>query len=481
VPGDKSISHRAVLFAAMAEGTSRLSGVLDSADVRATIAAVSALGASVKLVPDGRGALAGTVTGWGASGSQAPTSDGGSQVHTGASGPQAPIGGDGLIDCGNSGTTARLLMGALAGWPVRVTLTGDASLTSRPMRRVTEPLSQAGAQFVASESGTLPVAVVGTEGLKATENVLPVASAQVKGALILAGLRAHGRTRVTESAASRNHTELMLPAFGVPVGTDEARHAAWVDGPVSLRATDIDIPGDPSSAAFMAAAVLLVPSSEVRLTGISLNPTRMGFFRAVRRMGAHVVVTGRGAAGDGASGQGATGCGAAGHGTADQGRPDGHSASGPTAAAEPVGDVHVAWSPGLHATEVTPAEVPSLVDEIPALALLATQAAGTTRFTGIGELRVKESDRLTALAEALTALGAQAKAGEDWLEVTGPCAPRACRLDALGDHRLAMCWALAGLIADGSVTVAGYEAVETSYPTFADDLGALGYCGSQAG
>ncbi|MBW6468657.1 MAG: 3-phosphoshikimate 1-carboxyvinyltransferase [Coriobacteriia bacterium] len=415
VPGDKSLSHRAVLFAAMAEGTSRLAAVLDSEDVRASIAAVRALGANVDITAAGDRGLELTVTGWG------------------AEGPRTP---DVPIDCGNSGTTARLLLGILAGWASEVTLVGDESLSKRPMGRVTDPLARMGASFE-SPTGTLPVTLRGG-GLKGIDYVTPVASAQVKSAILLAGVQASGRTTVREPASSRDHTELLLPAFGVPVGRDSAARAAWVDGPATVRASDITVPGDPSSAAFIVVAGLLVPGSRITVSGVGLNPTRIAYLDVLDRMGADIRIQPTEAAG-----------------------------------AEPTGTVHVGYTPELRAVVVRAAEVPALVDEIPVLALLATQAAGETRFEDVGELRVKESDRLAAVIEALTLLGASARAEGDTLVVQGPSELRGTGLDSHGDHRLAMTWALAGLAADGPVTVSGFEAVDVSYPSFSADLAAL--------
>jgi 3-phosphoshikimate 1-carboxyvinyltransferase len=417
VPGDKSISHRAVLFSAISDGPCGLAGVLDSEDVRATITAVRSLGAKVdEHGSDARGLLL-EVTGWG------------------SAGPTRPLG---PIDCGNSGTTARLLMGALAGWDVEATLTGDASLSARPMRRVTEPLAAMGARLRMSPAGTLPVTVRGGE-LRAMRYESPVASAQVKSAVLLAGVRAYGRTTVVEPAPSRDHTERMLPAFGVGVGRDCGEGCVWVDGPEVLHGTDVEVPGDPSSAAFLVAAACIVPGSAVELPDIALNPTRTGFLRVLARMGARVGAV-------------------------------------PTrnAGAEPIGRITAEHEGALVATTVAATEVPSLVDEVPVLAVVATQAAGTTRFEGVGELRVKESDRLAAIAEGLTALGAVVRSGDDWLEIDGPARLKGCDLDSLGDHRLAMAWAVAALIAGGSVGIERWESVAVSYPRFEADLESLG-------
>lgn len=423
VPGDKSLSHRAVLFSAMAEGVSHVSGVLDSADVRSTIAAVEALGARVALERSEDGSLAGEIVGWG------------------AAGPKSPVE---AIDCGNSGTTARLLMGVLAGWDVEVTLIGDASLSARPMGRVTSPLESMGARFDMSEKGTLPVTVYGSSTLRPFGYASPIASAQVKTAILLAGSRAAGGVRVTEPAASRDHTELLLPAFGVSVMVDRATCSAALCGPVVLAATDVDVPRDPSSAAFMVSAALLIPGSEIVIPGVSLNETRVGFLRVLQRMGGDIEVI-----------------------------------EGACAGSERVGTFNVRFTPSLTATLVTESEVPSLVDEVPVLALVAARALGTTRFEGVGELRVKESDRLQAIVEGLTALGVVVRSGDDWLEVDGIATLGGATLSSLHDHRLAMVWALAGLVGDGIVTVEGFEAVDVSYPRFADDITSLSNCSTR--
>ena len=427
VPGDKSISHRAVLFSAMAEGTSLVAGVLDSADVRSTIAAVEALGAQVSLGPADDGSLRGSIAGWG------------------SSGPKPRVG---AVDCGNSGTTARLLLGVLAGWPVEAELVGDDSLQRRPMQRVTEPLESMGAVFEYRGDGRLPVVSKGPKkvpGGGSTPPLLspitytsPVASAQVKTAVLLAGLRAEGWTSVSEPAQSRDHTERLLPSFGVPVVTDPAHHQSAVVGPASLMATDISVPGDPSSAAFLVVAAVLVPGSEVRIADVALNPTRTGFVRALQRMGARVNVVG----------------------AFDSGH-------------EPVGTIVARFEPSLHGCVVRPWEVASLVDEVPVLALVATQSRGFTRFERVSELRVKESDRLAAVVSGLRDLGAVAWEDGDDLVVSGPCRLTGGPLDSLGDHRLAMTWALAGLVSVHPVAVGGFDAVEVSFPGFAEKLDAL--------
>jgi 3-phosphoshikimate 1-carboxyvinyltransferase len=415
VPGDKSLSHRAVLFSAMAEGTTLLRGLLDSADVRSSIDAVRALGAHVELAEQSDGSLGGTIRGWG------------------GRGPRTP---NGPIDCGNSGTTARLLMGVLAGWPVEVTLVGDESLSRRPMRRVTEPLGEMGVSFETAEGGTLPITMHRCAAPTALDYRSPVASAQVKSAILLAGLRANGRTTVVEPSLSRDHTERLLPDFGVPVDIDETGPSASVVGPALLTSPgEVVVPRDPSSAAFITAAALVVPGSRVRLPGVSLNETRTGFLRVLERMGGHL-----------------------------------HVVPFPETGKERVGEVNVRYSPAMTGTTVTAAEIPALVDEVPILAFVATQIEGETRFEGVGELRVKESDRFTAIIDGLVALGADVSGDGDTLVVRGPSALHGATLDSLGDHRLAMTWAVAGLVAAEEVCVERYSAVDVSYPRFAQDM-----------
>lgn len=416
VPGDKSISHRAVLFASIARGSSRLTGVLDSADVRATIAAVVSLGAGLDMESLSDGQLDLVIEGWGLEG---------------------PRPGGGPIDCGNSGTTARLLMGVLANAPFTFDLRGDESLSSRPMDRVAEPLRRMGAEILLSEGDTLPAYVHGGE-LRAIRYEMSMASAQVKSAILLAGLGAEGRTVVVEPAPSRDHTERLLPAFGVGVGRSRGDHSCWVDGPVPLIASDVDVPGDPSSAAFLMAAALIVPGSSLTVSGVALNPTRTGFLRVLEAMGARVSAVPTGASG-----------------------------------AEPSGSLEAQHGGSLRGTVVKASDIPSLIDEVPVLAVVATQASGVTRFEGVGELRVKESDRLAAVEEGLTALGATVRTGADWLEIEGPTRLVGCDLESRGDHRLAMAWAVAGLAASSPVGVANWQAVDVSYPRFAADLEAL--------
>ena len=415
VPGDKSISHRSVLFSAMAEGTSHVSGVLDSADVRSSIGAVCALGAEVNLEKQPDGSLAGDISGWG------------------GKGPSQP---EGAIDCGNSGTTVRLLMGVLAPWDITVELTGDDSLRRRPMRRIATPLELMGARFAPEGATTLPLSITGTRGLAAISYDSPVASAQLKTAILLAGIFAAGTTSVREPAPSRNHTELMLPGFGVDV--EAAPGEASVAGGQSLHACDVDVPGDPSSAAFMACAAALRPDSAIDIENVSLNEARIGFARVLERMGADIALKPTGSAGE-----------------------------------EPCGTISVSYVGHLHSCEVVGREIASLVDEIPVLALVAAHAEGTTVFHEVGELRVKETDRLAAILEGLSKLGVRAWAEGDDLHIEGKpglVAPEGLVFDSLGDHRLAMTWSLVGFTGAHPVSIHDFEAVRVSYPGFRADI-----------
>ena len=415
VPGDKSISHRSVLFSAMAEGTSHVSGVLDSADVRSSIGAVRALGAEVNLEKRPDGSLAGDIRGWG------------------GLGPSQP---EGAIDCGNSGTTVRLLMGVLAPWDITVELTGDDSLRRRPMRRIAAPLELMGARFAPEGATTLPLSITGTRGLAAISYDSPVASAQLKTAILLAGIFASGTTSVHEPALSRNHTELMLPGFGVDV--EAAPGEASVAGGQSLHACDVDVPGDPSSAAFMACAAALRPDSAIDIENVSLNEARIGFARVLERMGADITLKPTGSAGE-----------------------------------EPCGTISVSYVEHLRSCEVAGREIASLVDEIPVLALVAAHAEGTTVFHEVGELRVKETDRLAAILEGLSKLGVRAWAEGDDLHIEGKpglVVPEGLVFDSLGDHRLAMTWSLVGFTGAHPVSICDFEAVRVSYPGFRADI-----------
>ena len=409
VPGDKSISHRAVLFAAMAEGTSRLSGVLDSEDVRSSLGAVSKLGAKVNLEKAPDGSLYGGITGWGAKGPIAPGEP---------------------IDCGNSGTTTR---------DIEVELTGDDSLRRRPMRRVSGPLSRMGAKFLPEGQDTLPLTIHGTRNLKALDYDAPVASAQVKTAILLAGLSADGTTRVTEPSPSRNHTELMLPEFGAH--TTAASGVAEVVGPTTLKASEVVVPGDPSSAAFIACAAALIPGSAIQIEGVSLNPARIGFLRTLEQMGV-----------------------------------DASRRSVSSSGKELSGIISVQYCDKLHGCEVPADKIPSLVDEVPVLALVAAHAKGITVFRGVDELRVKETDRVAAVIDGLTKIGVDAWADGSDLFIEGNpdlVIPEGVKFETGKDHRLAMTWALAGLSGNCPVQVADFESCAVSYPAFLYDIRSL--------
>lgn len=420
VPSDKSISHRAVLFAGLAEGASHLERLLPSDDVLSSLAAVRALGAKVDLAQGPRG-LSGTIEGF--AGEPRPVQDD----------RCGPLG----IDCGNSGTTTRLLLGMTCGLGVSLQLHGDASLSARPMERVMRPLRQMGARFEC-EGGHLPVRVLPTRGLEAVSYTTEQASAQVKSAVLLAALQAQGTTSVTEPAASRDHTERLLPAFGVPVRIEGL--TASLTGPAKLHAHDMGVPGDPSSAAFVAVTAALVEGSDVTIEDVALNPTRTGAFRVLERMGADI--------------------------SYENMREEG---------AEPVGDVRVRYSPRLHGTVVAPEEIPSLIDEVPVLALAAAAAEGETAFEHAGELRVKESDRFQAVLDLMRALGIRAFGEGDDLHIAGgkPRAAGTLELETRHDHRLAMTYYLAGIAFGLDVRLDDPACVSVSWPGFYDDVAAL--------
>ena len=402
VPGDKSISHRAVLLGSIADGETSVRGFGRSQDTEATIGAVRALGATVH--DDEVDAL--RIEGVGLRGLRDPGEP---------------------IDCGNSGTTIRLLAGILAGGPGRFELTGDDSLRRRPMERIAGPLVQMGAQ-VETTDGTPPLTIDGGE-LHGIRYELPVASAQVKSCVLLAGLYAQGRTTVVEPLPTRDHTELMLQAGGVQVRRQQRRISV---GPAErLLLGEIVVPGDFSAAAPFIVAATLLPGSELTVHDVGLNPRRTGLLDVLARMGARVTIFHR------------------------------HRRGG-----EPVGDVEV-LSAELVATAVTGDEVPLLVDELPLFALAASSAHGTSRVEGARELRVKETDRIETVTASLRALGARVTATEDGLEIRGvPTRPRGGSMSSHGDHRIAMLGAVAGLVSRDGVQLGGSEAVAVSFPGF---------------
>jgi 3-phosphoshikimate 1-carboxyvinyltransferase len=419
VPGDKSISHRALMLGALAAGETTIDGLLTGADVIATADAMAALGATIH-----RGGPGETWRVWGR-------------------GVGALVEPDDVLDLGNSGTSARLLMGVLAGHPVSAVMTGDASLRRRPMGRVIAPLSRIGAQIAARSGGRLPLTVTGTAEPMPIDYVLPVASAQVKSAVLLAGLNAPGETSVIEPEETRDHTELMLSAFGAQVRvarTDQGRRATLV-GEAELTGRPVQVPADPSSAAFPLVAGLLVPGSRVDLPAVGMNPHRTGLFTTLREMGAALSV---------------------------------HNER--TQAGEPVADL-VAEAGALQAVEVPAARAPAMIDEYPVLCVAAALAHGRTVMHGVGELRVKESDRLDAMARGLEACGVAVEAGEDWLAVHGTGGRRPAggtTVDARLDHRIAMSFLVLGLVSEAGVRVDDVRPIDTSFPGFEALMSKLG-------
>ena len=414
VPGDKSISHRALILGAMAEGETRIEGLLEGRDVLHTAAAVRAFGARVTRLGDGLWTVQGAS--WRS--------------------PAEPI------DCGNSGTGARLLLGAAAGYPIDATFTGDASLRGRPMKRVLDPLRQMGAG--AGDEDRLPVTIKGGR-LRGISYRSPTASAQVKSAILLAGLHAEGEVEVIEPGKSRDHTEKMLRAFGCEVETDDNK--ARLGAQRGLKATDIMVPGDPSSAAFPLVAALIVPDSEVTVYGVLTNPLRTGLFETLLEMGADLSF-----------------------------------ANPRIVGGEEVADV-TARSSILTAVEVDPSRVPSMIDEFPILAAAAACAAGQTLMHGLGELRVKESDRLAAILIGLKRCGISAAIVGDTLMVDGcdgPCAGGA-DVASHGDHRIAMSFLILGLACRRPVRVDEAEMIGTSFPGFAALMASLGARIGEAG
>lgn len=412
VPGDKSISHRSIMLGALAVGETRVTGLLEGEDVLSTAAAMRAMGARVERLGEGEWSVHG--------------------VGVGALlQPQDPL------DMGNSGTSTRLLMGLVASHPIIATFIGDASLSKRPMGRVIGPLSQMGAAFEASEGGRLPLTVRGALPAVPIEYRLPVASAQVKSAVLLAGLNTPGITTVIEPVPTRDHSERMLRGFGadlsVEVEADGTRVIRLV-GEAELKPQTIEVPGDPSSAAFFIVAALIVPGSELTILNVGLNPTRAGLIEVLRQMGGAIAEINRREVGG-----------------------------------EPVADLVVRHS-ALKGIAVDPAVVPSMVDEFPALFVAAALAEGTTVTTGLEELRVKESDRISVMAAALTGAGARVTETEDGLIIAGTGGEvlrgTAAAIATHLDHRIAMSMAVAGLASRAGVEVDDTRPIATSFPLF---------------
>lgn len=422
VPGDKSISHRSLMLGALAVGETRIEGLLEGEDVLATAAAMQAMGATITRSDDGIW----TVHGVGVGGLLQP------QV---------------ALDMGNSGTSTRLLMGLIASHGITATFTGDASLSKRPMGRVTDPLSLMGAEFMTSPGGRLPLTMRGLCPAVPIEYRLPVASAQVKSAILLAGLNTPGITRVIEPVPTRDHSERMLKGFGatldVEIESDGTRIIS-VTGEAELKGQQITVPGDPSSAAFPIVAALIVPGSEVTVTNVGMNPTRAGIFEVLKAMGADLTYSNERLVGG-----------------------------------EPVADITARHSI-LTGIDVPPDVAPSMIDEFPILFVAAAVAKGRTRTSGLDELRVKESDRLALMATGLARIGARVEEVEDGLIIDGTGGAalgggnQAPEIAASLDHRIAMSFSVAGLVTQGGLTVDDMRPVATSFPTFLPLLRQLG-------
>ncbi|HUK58356.1 MAG TPA: 3-phosphoshikimate 1-carboxyvinyltransferase [Stellaceae bacterium] len=417
VPGDKSISHRALILGALAVGRTRVTGLLEGDDVLRTAAALGALGAGIARGED----AVWTVTGAGLGGLREP---------------------DDVLDLGNSGTGARLLMGAVAGHPFTSIFTGDASLRRRPMARITEPLSEMGARFVGRDGAKLPLAVVGAQHPMPIRYRLPVPSAQVKSAVLLAGLSAPGETVVEEPLPTRDHSERLMRHFGARVEVEplnDGGRRIRLEGQPELAAADLAVPGDPSAAAFLAVAALIVGGSEIMIEGVGLNPLRAGLYTTLREMGADIAFANERVEGG-----------------------------------EPVADLVVRAS-RLKGVIVPAERAPSMIDEYPILAVAAAFAEGQTAMCGLAELRVKESDRLAAIAQGLAACGAHVSVSGDTLIVAGKGAPAgggaiATRLD----HRIAMAFLVLGMAAAKPVRIDDSATIATSFPGFAELMNGLG-------
>ena len=441
LPGDKSISHRALLLATLAAGEGRITGAGDGADVRSTAGIMRALGARVEQDGVGEGAAErGGAPGRGRNVTYRV-------VSPGADGLRTP---DATLDCGNSGTSLRLTAGMLAGLPLTAVLDGDASLRRRPVARIIEPLRRMGAELHARDDDSLPpLTVVGHTPLRAADVTTAVPSAQVKSAVLLAALRADGRTTVRERVATRDHTERMLRARGVRVdrADDGGGGVAWsLEGGTAVRAIDQRVPGDVSAAAFWLVAGSIHPDAELTLHDIGVNPTRRAVIDLLRAMGADIEERPV----DGSA------------------PPDAETREDPDAG-EPMADL-VVRSADLRAIDLGPADVAAAIDEIPVLCLAAARARGTTTIRGAGELRHKESDRIAGIVAGLAALGARVEVDGDDVRIHGGSAFRGAVTDSLDDHRLAMTFAVAGLVATEPVTIERPGSAAVSYPGFLSDL-----------
>lgn len=407
-PGDKSLSHRCALLAALAEGPSKLTHFSTGADCQSTLSCLAALGVGIER----SGPEEVAITGAGLRGLRAPS---------------------GRLDAGNSGTTLRLLSGILAAQPFATEISGDASLCNRPMRRVLEPLRQMGAKATAAPNDRPPLRFAPSGGLRGIDYMLPVASAQVKSALLLAGLYATGVTRIVEPQPTRDHTELLLRHLGVPVEQAAQPRAVRLTGPVERLTPlgDFRIPGDPSSAAFFLCATAAIPGADLLVDGISLNPTRSALLDVLRRLGARPEVV-----------------------------------SIEEHAGELLGSLHLDGPESLTGTRIAGAEAVALIDEIPILAVLATRTREGIEFADVGELRVKESDRLAAIAQNLRAMGGVCEERPDALRVPGGQKLHGAELPSYGDHRIAMAFAVAALLASGDSLIQDADCASISYPEF---------------
>jgi 3-phosphoshikimate 1-carboxyvinyltransferase len=405
IPGDKSISHRGLIFSALAKGRSEVLHILESADVQSTARVLRQLGVEIKK----QGALTIVESG-------------------GAKAFRSP---DQILDCGNSGTTMRLLMGVLSALPQsQAEMTGDESLVKRPMKRVAQPLEQMGAKFELTRNDYAPLKVWGQK-LRAVDFELKIASAQIKTAVMLAALFAEGTSRIHGEIHSRDHTERLLGHFGVQVQSNSGE--VLVKGEQKFEPARLKVPGDPSTAAFWLAGATLLPGSHIELQNISLNPTRIGFIRVLQRMGAQIKI--------------------------DVTETD----------PEPVGTIEVSYAP-LKGVVVSASEVPSLIDELPLLAVLATQAHGVTQVSGAEELRVKETDRIEAVAKNLRAMGAKIETKHDGFIIEGPQKLKGTSIESFHDHRIAMGFSIASLVSEGSTVIQNSECVAISYPEFFSTL-----------
>ncbi|EYD70816.1 3-phosphoshikimate 1-carboxyvinyltransferase [Limimaricola hongkongensis] len=419
VPGDKSISHRSLILGAMAVGETVIEGLLEGQDVLDTAKAMRAFGADVTDHGGGRWSVHGV----------------------GVGGFAEP---DGVIDCGNSGTGVRLIMGAMATSPIAVTFTGDASLCSRPMGRVTDPLALFGARAEGREGGRLPMTITGATDPMPVRYTVPVPSAQVKSAVLLAGLNAPGKTVVIEQEATRDHTERMLAGFGAEIVVEETAEGRVITltGQPELAPQHITVPRDPSSAAFPVCAALIAEGSDVLVPNIGLNPTRAGLFETLREMGADL--------------------------TYENPREEG---------GEPVADLRARYSPDMKGIEVPPARAASMIDEYPVLSVVAAFADGPTVMRGVKELRVKESDRIDAMAQGLRAAGVEVEEGEDWWIVHGRGqgnVPGGATVESRLDHRIAMSFLVMGLATNAAMRVDDGGPIATSFPVFEPLMTGLG-------